>query len=122
MLRSISGSQMQLDLMLQSGRAFEVRAWLEPEHETVLGFEPYHWLRVHAAAACGDYAEADAELDQLSGQLRQVPISPGQFVPVRSAAALRRANERVRPPSTRAQATARRSSGKHAPGTQSSFA
>ena len=58
-----SGAQMQLELMLQAGRAFEVRAWLEPDHEAVLGYSPYHWLQVQAAAACGDYAAADAELD-----------------------------------------------------------
>ena len=51
--------------MLQAGRAFEVRAWLEPDHQALLGYSPYHWLQAQAAAACGDYAAADAELDQL---------------------------------------------------------
>jgi tetratricopeptide (TPR) repeat protein len=83
-----SGAQMQLGLMLQAGRAYEVRAWLEPEHEAVLGFSPYHSLQVQAAAACGDYAGADAELDKLGEEVRQVGVSPAQLVPVRSAVAL----------------------------------
>jgi hypothetical protein len=45
-----AGAVMQLDLMLGAGRAFEVRAWLEPEHEAVLGFTPYHALQAWAAA------------------------------------------------------------------------
>jgi hypothetical protein len=83
------GAIMQLDLMLQAGRAFEVRAWLEPKHEAVLGSLIYHWLQVHSAAACGDYAAADAELDVLSEDLRQVRTSPEQLMPVRSAVSLR---------------------------------
>jgi hypothetical protein len=84
-----SGAQMQLELMLRAGRAFEVRAWLEPDHEAVLGYSPYHWLQVQAAAACGDYAAADAELDKLSEEVRRVVTSPEQAVPVRSAVAAR---------------------------------
>jgi tetratricopeptide (TPR) repeat protein len=84
-----AGAQMQLELMLQAGRAFEVRAWLEPSHEAVLGYSPYHWLRLQADAACGDYAAADAELDLLSEEVRRVGISAEQAVPVRSAVALR---------------------------------
>jgi hypothetical protein len=84
-----SGAELQLDLMLESGRAFEVRAWLEPEHEAVLGFSSYHSLQARAAAACGDYAAADAELDKLGEPLRQIQTSPEQLVPVRSAVALR---------------------------------
>jgi hypothetical protein len=84
-----AGALMQLDLMMQAGRAFDIRAWLEPEHESVLGSSAYHWLQVHAAAACGDYATVDAELDVLSDELRQVRTSPEELVPVRSVVALR---------------------------------
>jgi tetratricopeptide (TPR) repeat protein len=83
------GVVMQLELMLGAGRAFEVRAWLEPEHEAVIGFTPYRSFQAWAAAACGDYAGADAELDRLSEPRRQVLIGPGQLVPVRSVVALR---------------------------------
>jgi hypothetical protein len=84
-----SGAQLQLDLMLRAGRAYEVRAWLEPDHEVVLGHSPYHWLRAQAAAACGDYAAADAELEQLSEGVRRVVTTPGHAEPVRAAAAMR---------------------------------
>jgi tetratricopeptide (TPR) repeat protein len=84
-----AGALLQLDLMLEAGQAFDVRAALEPQHETMLGFVPYHSLRARAAAACGDYAAADAELDILGERLRHVEIAPGQVAPVRSAMALR---------------------------------
>jgi tetratricopeptide (TPR) repeat protein len=84
-----AGAQMQLELMLQAGRAFEVRTWLEPSHEAVLGFSPYHSLQGQAVAACGDYAGADAELGRLSEELRQVRTGPQQVMPVRSAMGLR---------------------------------
>jgi hypothetical protein len=83
------GAELQLDLMLQAGRAFEVRAWLEPEHEAVLGFSSYHSLQAQAAAACGDYTAADAELEKLSEQFRQVQTSADKAMPVRSVVALR---------------------------------
>ncbi len=84
-----SGLQLQLDLMMRGGRAGEVRAWLDPQYEDALGFARYHSLQAQAAAACGDYAAADAELDTLSQQLRLVGISKDHFVPVRSAIAFR---------------------------------
>jgi hypothetical protein len=84
-----SGAELYLDLMLQAGQAFGVRASLEPGYEAVLGYSPYHWLQVQTAAACGDYAGADAELDKLGEQLRQVQITPEQLVPVRSVVTLR---------------------------------
>jgi hypothetical protein len=75
--------------MLHAGRAFDVLAWLEPRHESTLGFAAYHGLRAQAAAACGDYAEADAELDLRSTEHREVGIISDIVVPVRSAVALR---------------------------------
>jgi hypothetical protein len=83
------GTLMQLELMLGSGRAYEVRAWLEPGHEAALGFTTFHSFQAWAAAACGDYAWADAELDKLGEPRRRVLIGPGRLVPVRSAVALR---------------------------------
>ncbi len=83
------GTLKQLDLMLEAGRAFEVRAWLQPDYEPVLGPKTYHTLQARAAAACGDYLGADAEWDKLSDPLRQVLIPPSQLLPVRTAIALR---------------------------------
>jgi hypothetical protein len=84
-----AGALMQLDLMMQAGRAYEVRAGLKAEYEESLGSSAYHWLQVHAAAVCGDYAVADAELDVLSEPLRQVQVSPELVLPVRVAVASR---------------------------------
>jgi hypothetical protein len=87
-----AGARLELELMLQAGQAFEVRALLEPGLEPVLTFEPYHLLRLQAAAACGDYDAADAEIDALGEKLRQVAVSETQVVPVRAAVALRLGN------------------------------
>jgi hypothetical protein len=83
-----AGAEMELELLLQAGQAYEARALLEPELEAVLGFDAYHWFQAQAAAACGDYAGADAEIDALSEKLRQVGISETTHVPVRTAVAL----------------------------------
>jgi hypothetical protein len=85
--------------MLQAGRAFEVRAWLEPEHEAMLGFTPYHGLRAQAAAACGDYADADDDLELRSEDLRQVRLSADKLMPVRTVAAFRVATAALARPS-----------------------
>ncbi len=84
-----AGAQLELDLMLQAGQAFEVRALLGPDLEAVLTFEPYRLLRLQAAAACGDYDAADAEIDALGEKLRQVAVSQTQVMPLRAAVALR---------------------------------
>jgi hypothetical protein len=84
-----AGAQMQLDLMLEAGRSYDVRSWLDSRYEALLGFSPYHLLEAQAAAACGDYAGADAELEVLGKPLRQVALSAEQLAPVRSAVALR---------------------------------
>lgn len=84
-----AGTELQLELMLQAGRAFEVRAWLEPEQETMLGFWSYHSFQAQAAAACGEYTAADAELDKLGEQIRVIQTSPEKVMPVRTVIALR---------------------------------
>lgn len=83
------GVKMQLDLMLKAGRAYEIRAWLTPEHEREIGFSRYHWIQAQAAAACGDYAAADAELEKGSQVLQSVAFLPKIFLPPRSDLAFR---------------------------------
>jgi tetratricopeptide (TPR) repeat protein len=87
----MGGTRLQLDLMLQAGRAYDVRAWLEPEHEAALGYGHYHRLLAEAAAACGDYAGADKELDHLSEEFRRVKVAADKLMPVRAALAIRTA-------------------------------
>src|SRR5262249_26793163 len=50
------GMLLQLELMLGTGRARDVRDWTAPEQKAALG-SAYHWLRAQAMAALGEYAE-----------------------------------------------------------------
>jgi hypothetical protein len=81
------GVEYELDLLIKAGQGYQVRDWLEPDYESKIDFDKFHWLKARAAASCGDYAEADAELDRGSEPLRQVPLLPKVTVPVRSAVA-----------------------------------
>jgi hypothetical protein len=60
------GMALELQLLLRTGRARDVRSWTEPEQKDELGPELYHWLRAQALAALGDYGAADGELSQLN--------------------------------------------------------
>jgi tetratricopeptide (TPR) repeat protein len=62
------GMLLELELLLRTGRARDVRDWTSPEHKATLG-GGYHWLRAQAMAADGDYASARDEFDQLSPAL-----------------------------------------------------
>ncbi len=60
------GMILELELLLKTGRARDVREWTAAEHRTELGPPLYHWLRAQALAASGDYALAEGELTQLA--------------------------------------------------------
>lgn len=62
------GTALELDLLLRTGRAADVRDWTSTEFKGSLGAAGYHWLRTQALAAVGEYAAADAELTELSGR------------------------------------------------------
>jgi len=49
---------LELELMLKTGRAKNVRGWTGTEQEAALGSSSYHWLRAYALAALGDYSRA----------------------------------------------------------------
>jgi len=76
-----AGVEYQLDLMIKAGQSYEVVDVLKPELEFKINH--YHWLKAVAAASCGDYAEADTELDKGSERLRRIGLSPKLVVPVR---------------------------------------
>jgi hypothetical protein len=66
------GMKLELDLLLETGRAKEVSTWLlEPtvQAEVRLGPLNYHMLRVMALAASGGYGEAEEECNQLARSL-----------------------------------------------------
>jgi tetratricopeptide (TPR) repeat protein len=92
-----SGAEYRLDLMMQSGHSCEVLAVLEPGLERKIA--EYHWLKARAAAGCGDYAEADAELDRDTERFRRIGLSPNMFVPVRPAIAFHAARAVLTRPS-----------------------
>src|SRR5262249_13693130 len=58
------GTQMELELLLRTGRVKDVREWADPEVKAALGIFA-HWLRAQALAASGDYALAREELEHL---------------------------------------------------------
>jgi hypothetical protein len=60
------GLALELELLLRTGRAAEVRDWTSPEHQEKVGEEFYHWTRIQALAAVGDYAQAEDELALLA--------------------------------------------------------
>jgi len=56
------GAELELDLLLRTGRAGDVLDWADAYFKQSLGPAGYHWLRTQAFAAIGDYGAADAEL------------------------------------------------------------
>lgn len=85
------GVEYELDLMINAGQSYQVRDWLEPGYESKIDFDRFHRVKARAAASCGAYEEADAELDRGSEPLRRVPLLPKLTVSVRSAIAFQAA-------------------------------
>ncbi len=80
------GIEYQLDLMRQAGLSYQILDVLTPEIEFKIA--NYHWLKACAAAGCGDYATADAELDKDAESVRRVGLTAKLVVPVRWGTAL----------------------------------
>lgn len=70
------GMQLELELLLRTGRPKEVRQWTSPELMAGLGPVAYHWLRAQAFAAAGDYAKSVEECDHLARALARA--GPGE--------------------------------------------
>lgn len=58
------GMGLQLELQLGTGRVRDVRDWTEEKQKDLLG-PAYHWIRLQALAAGGEYDKADAEAVEL---------------------------------------------------------
>jgi tetratricopeptide (TPR) repeat protein len=58
------GMDLELKLLLITGQTEKVRLWMEPRQEELL--DAYHWNKLQLAAAIGNYADADGELDFLA--------------------------------------------------------
>jgi hypothetical protein len=67
------GMKLELELLLAVGRARDVQEWLSPDDENTLTPLSYHWLRVRALAALGDYTRAEEECDESARALARIP-------------------------------------------------
>jgi tetratricopeptide (TPR) repeat protein len=85
------GMDLELELLLGVGRANDVYKWLTSEYGNALGPLEYHWFRVRALAANGDYTRAEEECDEASRALVRAPEGL-QPVSLREKAALWIAN------------------------------
>ena len=69
------GMAMELELLLRTGRVKDIREWTGIEQKANLGAADYHWLRVQAFAASGDYALALKECAHLAtGDLEEETV------------------------------------------------
>ncbi len=68
-----AGMGLELDLLINTGRAKDVRDWTQPQQKETLGPAAYHWMRARACAASGNYPAAQAECSELGG------ASPARF-------------------------------------------
>jgi hypothetical protein len=73
----VEGMTIELELLLLSGRVREVREWMEPAHEEMIGVEMYSVLQLMMFAAGGDYAAADKELQILAAAADAEPRDGG---------------------------------------------
>jgi tetratricopeptide (TPR) repeat protein len=69
----VQGLELELRLLLTTGRARDANSWLEEKHKESLRGDLYHQLRLQIAAALGNYASADRELLNLHDHLDVVP-------------------------------------------------
>ncbi len=70
------GMELEIDLLLRTGRPEDVLEWMTEELRSSLGDFTYHWLRTQAFAAVGDYDFADAELVVMIGSGGRLPAHP----------------------------------------------
>jgi hypothetical protein len=82
------GTQLELDLLLRTGRPDDVRDWTAPEVMGSVGAAGYHWLRTQALAAVGEYAAADGELAELAGANGLAPARMAGVFAARTGQAL----------------------------------
>ncbi len=77
------GMELELDLLLRTGRVDDVLDWTTPEIMASLGETRFRRLRSQAAAAAGEYATADAEMDELAKGMvvdpRRLAVGLGQL-------------------------------------------
>jgi tetratricopeptide (TPR) repeat protein len=70
------GMELELELLLGTGRPWDVQQWLRPEHAGDLGAASYYWIRARAAAAAGDYTSAEEDCAEAARAVARGPDSP----------------------------------------------
>ncbi len=68
------GTELELNLLLQTGRPDDVLEWATPEVRGSLGDFLYHSLRAQALIAAGEYDAADPELAEMGGADGRLPV------------------------------------------------
>ncbi len=84
----VEGAVVEMKLLCDAGYLRELRTWLEPQWEPVIGSANYRWTQTLTAAATGDYDAAPAALKRM--QLGTVDIAEFNLrqLPPRTALAL----------------------------------
>jgi tetratricopeptide (TPR) repeat protein len=70
------GMELELELLLGTGRPWDVQQWLRPEHANDLGLASYYWFRARALAASGDYTSAEEDCAEAARAVARRPDSP----------------------------------------------
>ncbi|HLW65110.1 MAG TPA: hypothetical protein VKS79_07275 [Gemmataceae bacterium] len=60
------GLKLEMELLLRTGRAYDVRDWLTDEYESLLTELDFHWVKARMFAVLGDYQHADAEIQRMA--------------------------------------------------------
>jgi tetratricopeptide (TPR) repeat protein len=75
------GLRLELELLLRTGRADAVVEWTSPDQKAAMGGATYHWLRIQALVAAGEYVRAREECDYLADDARGADqLQPWQLI------------------------------------------
>jgi hypothetical protein len=75
------GMALEVELLLRTGQPEKVRDWTGPEHQIMLSGSSYHWEKIQAYAAIGDYSAARKSCEEMSKALAMAPgvTNPVEF-------------------------------------------
>jgi len=82
------GLELEIELLLLTGRLHDARVWLTPDHEPLLGSNTYRWLKMKIAAVVGDYEVALDQLDDLAKLTIDLPQLGQKVLPLRTGMGL----------------------------------
>jgi hypothetical protein len=82
------GLELEIELLLLTGRLHDARVWLTPDHEQLLGSNTYRWLKTKIAAVVGDYEAALDQLDDLAKLTIDLPQLGRKVLPMRAGMGL----------------------------------